>query len=138
MAYDLTYPDNITTNEDMLNFKGIDLNVELVTTQVNDTNDNVAARAINDVELWMINYINLNFDFTGDRSALNDYQKGCFKKAVCEQIDYILDNGDLRNLSGINSETGMIIDKKAIEARELSPNAFQFLRRCGLANIRRY
>lgn len=135
---DLTYPDNITTNDDMLHLKGIDLNVELVAAQVNDINDDAAARAINDVETWMINYININYSFQGTRSDLNDFQKGYFKKAVCEQIDYILDNGDLRNLSGIDSGTGMTMDKKIIESRVLAPNAYNFLHRCGLANYKRF
>lgn len=134
---DIAYSENITTIEDMLTLKGIDLNVEL-SNGINDVGDSPALRAINDVEEWLINYINLNYDFKGDRADLSDFQKKFFKKAVCEQIDYILDNGDLRNLSGINRNTGFVIDKKVIQDKELSPSAYMFLRRCGLANLLRY
>lgn len=137
MAYELTYPENITTNEDLLRYKGYDLNNEL-TSQINDTGDNPADRAINDVEEWLIAYINLNYDFSGDRSNLSDNQKKFFKKAVCEQIDYILDNSDVRNLAGLNADAGIVIDSKVLEQKELSPSAFKYLRMCGLANLRRF
>lgn len=137
MAYDLTYSENITTNEDVLRLKGYDLNNEL-TSQINDIGDSPADRAINDVEEWLIAYINLNFDFSGDRSNLSDNQKKFFKKAVCEQIDYILDNSDVRNLAGLNADAGIVIDSKVLEQKELSPSAFKYLRMCGLANLRRF
>lgn len=137
MAYDLTYSENITTNEDVLRLKGYDLNNEL-TSQINDIGDSPAERAINDVEEWLIAYINLNFSFTGDRSKLSDNQKKFFKKAVCEQIDYILDNSDVRNLAGLNADAGIVIDSKVLEQKELSPSAFKYLRMCGLANLRRF
>lgn len=137
MAYELTYPENITTNEDLLRYKGYDLNNEL-TSQINDTGDNPADRAINDVEEWLIAYINLNYDFSGDRSNLSDNQKKFFKKAVCEQIDYILDNSDVRNLAGLNADAGIVIDSKVLAQKELSPSAFKYLRMCGLANLRRF
>lgn len=137
MSVNLKY-NNITTNDDMIHFKGIDLNTELVSVAINDTNTPPADRAIYDIETWLINYINLNYSFKGDRDNLSSNQKECFKRAVCEQIDYILDNGDLRNLSGINQETGMIIDIPTLEKRGISPMALMWLRRCGLANIMRY
>lgn len=137
MAYDLTYPENITSNDDMIRLKGIDLNKEL-TTQINDAGDEPAARAINDVEEWLIAYINLNFSFTGDRTKLSDNQKKGFVKAVCEQIDYIIDNSDVRNLAGLNADAGLVIDSKVIDSKELAPSAFKYLRMCGLANLRRY
>lgn len=136
MSYDLTYPDNITTNEDLLHYKGISLATESV-DNINDVGDDPAKRQINDVEEWLIAYINDNFDFDGDRSNLSDFQKKCFKKAVCEQIDYILDNGDLRGMAGLNASTGVYIDSKIIASKELAPSAKLCLRKCGLANLRR-
>ena len=136
MSYDLKYPDNITTNEDLLHYKGIDLNADS-SEQINDVGDAPAARQINDVEEWLIAYIHENFDFDGDRHNLSDYQKKCFKKAVCEQIDYILDNGDVRGMAGLNASTGMVIDSKMITSKELAPTAYKCLRMCGLANLRR-
>lgn len=136
MAYDLNYENNITTNEDMLHYKGIDLNKDL-TDSINDSDDKFAKRAINDVEEWMIAYINENYSFQGDRSNLSNYQKECFVKAVCEQLDYILDNSDIRNLAGLNAETGAVIDNAILRMKELAPSAFLYLRRCGLANLRR-
>lgn len=136
MSYDLTYDENITTNEDVLHYKGIDLNKEL-TDQINDVGDSPAERAINDVEEWLISYIHENFDFQGERHNLSDYQKKNFVRAVCEQIDYILDNGDIRNLAGLNAEVGSFIDNRIILSKELAPSAFKYLRMCGLANLRR-
>lgn len=136
MSYDLTYSENITTNEDLLHYKGINLNVDS-TNQINDVGDNPAARQINDVEEWLIAYINENFAFDGDRQDLSEYQKKYFIKAVCEQIDYILDNGDVRGMAGLNAETGVVIDSKMIASKELAPSAYKCLRMCGLANLRR-
>lgn len=137
MSYDLTYSDNITTNEDLLHYKGINLNSDS-TDQINDVGDEPAARQINDVEEWLIAYINDNFDFDGDRHNLSERQKEYFKKAVCEQIDYILDCGDVRGMAGLNAETGVVIDSKLIAQKELAPSALKQLRKCGLANLRRY
>ena len=137
MAYDTEYESNITTKEDLLHYKGIDLDVES-TEQVNDNGAEPSKRIINDVEDWLITYINLNYDFDGDKEELSDYQKKFFKRAVCEQIDYILDNGDVRSLAGLNAETGIVIDTKVIESKEWAPNAYKYLRKCGLANLRRY
>lgn len=136
MSYDLTYSENITTNEDLLHYKGINLNVDS-TNQINDVGDNPAARQINDVEEWLIAYINENYDFDGDRQNLSEYQKKCFIKAVCEQIDYILDNGDVRGMAGLDANSGMVIDSKVIATKELAPSAYKCLRMCGLANLRR-
>ena len=136
MAYDLTYDENITTNEDVLHYKGFDLNKEL-SDQINDVGDEPSKRAINDVEEWLIAHINENYAFKGGREDLSDYQKKCFVKAVCEQIDYILDNGDIRNLAGLNAEGGVTIDNRIIQSKELAPSAFKYLRMCGLANLRR-
>lgn len=137
MSYDLTYSENITTNDDLLHYKGISLNTES-TDQINDVGDEPAARQINDVEEWLIAYIRENFDFDGDRHNLSEYQKKCFKKAVCEQIDYILDNGDVRGMAGLNAASGVFIDSKIIASKELAPSAYKCLRMCGLANLRRY
>lgn len=136
MAYDVNYENNITTNEDMLHYKGIDLNNEL-TDQINDDGAEPAKRAIADVEDWLINYCSLNFDFNKTKDNLSDFQKECFVKAVCEQIDYILDNSDIRNLAGLNADTGAIIDNAVLRNKELAPSAFNWLRRCGMANLRR-
>ena len=137
MSIEYTY-NNITTNEDLMRLKGIDLNVELVSAQTNDSNAKTAEQAINDVEEWLINYVNLNYSFKGDREDLSPYQKERFKKAVCEQIDYILENGDLRNISGINQDNNTTIDIATLEKRGIAPSALMNLRKCGLANIMRY
>lgn len=137
MAYDITYPDNITTNEDLLRFKGIDLNSES-TEQINDVGDQPAERVINEVEEWIVAKINTDYSYQGDRSGLSEYQKTCFKKAVCEQIDYMLDNGDVRNVAGLNTDLGTYIDNKILEEKELSRSALKYLRMCGLANLRRW
>lgn len=137
MAIEFTY-NNITTNEDVIHYKGYDLNNELASVSINDTNILPADQAINDVELWLIDYINLNYSFTGTRDDLSQTQKERFKRAVCEQIDYILDNGDLRNISGINQENGIVIDANILNKRGIAPNALSNLRMCGLANIPRY
>lgn len=135
MSYDLEYSDNITTNDDMKHFKGIDLEEE---NGPQDDVGNAVKRQINDVELWLIDYCTIYYSFSGSRSTLSDFQKEYFKRAVCEEIDYILDNGDLRGLSGVNQETYQVIDLKALEKRGLAPNAKLCLRRCGMANIKRY
>ena len=133
----MEYKENITTNEDMLYYKGIDLNEELVPSQINDTGDGYVERTINDTELWLIDYINDIYTFKGGREDLSDFQRKQFKRAVCEQIDYCLDDGDKRNVSGVNLNTGVVIDRKLLDKVGLSPNAYPILHKCGLANIPR-
>lgn len=135
MAYDISYEENITTNEDMLHYKGINLEDEF---GPQDDVGNQVKRSINDVELWLIDFCCLNYDFNKTRDDLSPKQKESFKRAVCEQIDYILDNGDLRNLSGVDQETGMVIDASILNKRGISPTAFMILRRVGMCNLRRY
>ena len=137
MTYDINYSSNLTTNEDFLYLKGKDLNAEFTTGVINDVGDDPAARAIHDAEEWMVNYIVINYDFEGTKDNFSELQRECFKKAICEQIDYILDNSDLRNLAGLNVDTGTAIDNAILRAKELAPTAFLYLRRCGLANLRR-
>lgn len=137
MAYDAQYADNITTNEDLLHYKGIDLSKRLV-DQLNDDGIDPSKRAINDVEEWLIAKINDEFDYDGDRSGLSAFQKEKFKKAVCEQIDYMLDNGDIRNLAGLNGDLCTYIENRILREKEISASALRHLRKCGLANLRRY
>lgn len=134
MAYDISYEENITTNEDMLHYKGINLEDEF---GPQDDVGNQVKRSINDVELWLIDFCCLNYDFNKTRDNLSPFQKESFKRAVCEQIDYILDNGDLRNMSGIDTTSGLVIDFNELNKRGLAPSAYNILRRCGMCNLRR-
>ena len=130
----LTYQDNITTKEDYLERKGIDLDVELA-SQINDVGDAPSLRCINEVEEWMIDYINNHFTFSGDRSNLSNVQKKWFKRAIIEQIEYILNNGDLSIESGFKVDTGVIISNTVLDKISLAPNAYRALRRTNLANV---
>lgn len=44
------------------------------------------------------------------------------KRAMLEQVLYVLRNGDLRQYSGINLKTGQIIDPKLLKIKSISPN----------------
>lgn len=130
---DLVY-ETLVTNDDYLQFSGIDLNIELSSRIVNDVGDSPAPRFIYGIEDWCKDYLLFGYSWNGE--LINERQKNLFKKGVMYQIQYVLRNGNISNDSGYNASTGLIVSRDELEKIGLSSNAFKCFRMAGLANIR--
>ncbi len=131
---DMTY-DTLVTNEDYLQFAGIDLNAELTSIVNNDVGDNPAPRFIWGVEDWCKEHLKLNYSWDGE--LVTEHQVNQFKKGVLYQIQWILKNGNISNDSGYNMSTGVVVPIETLEKIGLAPNAYRSFRLGGMANIRR-
>lgn len=101
------------TRDEYLQAKGIDLSIEL---QDNDNKSHKVERFIKDITDWCCNYLiteyavnELNEDLH-DFEELAEFRQKRFRKGVIEQIEYVLSEGLVDLQSGINTQTGMILD----------------------------
>lgn len=125
-----TLKTRYVTVDDVQTEKGIDLRAEL-----NDdaNSSDKAERFIKTIEDRIETYIASHFyrNVRREFACFSDFQKEHFKKAILEQIEYVLENGDLGTLSGI--EDGReIANRKTYEKIVISPYARDELRVCGL------
>ena len=134
MAVDLIYK-TLVTNEDYLQFAGIDLNSELASIIVNDVGDSPAPRFIWGIEDWCKDYLILNFDWNGN--FFTEHQIEFFKKGVLYQIQYVLREGNISNDSGYNKSTGVVVPREVLDKIGIGANSLASFRRGGMANIRR-
>lgn len=132
---ELTY-DTLVTNEDYLQYTGVDLNAELTSMAINDVGDNPAPRFISGVEDYCKEELMFNYSWNGEFAT--DYQKAQFKKGVIHQIQYILRNGSISVDSGYNAQNGTIVPRSELLKIGMAPNAFRAFRLGGMANIRRF
>lgn len=126
--------DTLVTNDDYLQFSGIDLNAELASGIINDAGDNPAPRFIWGVEDWCKEQLKLDYGWKGD--FITEHQKNQFKKGVMYQIQYILRNGNISNDSGYNTSQNIVINRAELEKIGMAPNALKSFRLGGMANLR--
>lgn len=126
--------DTLVTNEDYLQFSGIDLNAELSAMIINDTGDNPAPRFIWGIEDWCKEHLQLNYSWNG--KFMTEHQINQFKKGVMYQIQYVLRNGNISNDSGYNTSQNIVISRAELEKISIAPNALKAFRLGGMANIR--
>ena len=132
MAANLNYK-TLVTNDDYLQFSGIDLNTELASRVVNDVGDSPAPRFIWGIEDWCKDHLSLSYGWNGKLNS--EHQTNYFKKGVMYQIQYVLRNGNIPNDSGYNMSTGTIVSRELLDKIGLSSNSFKCFRLAGLANI---
>lgn len=103
---------------------GIDLREEL---------GDKAEFVLKDIERRMESFIASNFyrNINREFADFSDYQKEHFKKAIIEQVIYILDNGDVGLLSGIE-DGRKVANKSEYKNAIFSPYAEDELRLCGV------
>lgn len=108
------------TEADYLEFKGIDLKIELMKAP-SDVRANQPQIFIDRTTEFLYEYLGANF--APQRYQVDDINK-ILKKAVLYQMEYFLEHG---NLSLYNPDNMPI----------LSPNAYRILKNNGLGNIYR-
>lgn len=127
------------TKQDYRSEKGVDLDVELHNL---DDASNKSARFIKEVTDWCVDYLKSKFrafdlDYWPDQGdptdpILTEKRQSLFRKGVMDQIEYLLNNGNLPQHAGINIDTGFISDVSSIE---LSRSAYSRFKLAGFCNI---
>lgn len=119
----------ILTEECVLEEMNIDLGVVLNTSDVADV-ANAAENFLDRVSTLVYRYIYkvVPFRYKKERAlALEDEYRAPICEAMKEQLLYILNNGDFSALSGINLESGMVIDQARLRSAEIAPLAKDIL-----------
>lgn len=109
----------VITKKDYMDFKGIDLDLELKNSDSDNPTKTVQIY-IDNVRDFIFDYIDQHFVAQKFKISGNEER---LKKAILHQIAYFLEHGDL----SIYNPNGL---------PELAPNAYRILRNAGLANLR--
>lgn len=121
------------TADDYKQYFGEDLNVILPDDDVpNGKADRFIMRVEDDVALFLETKCFKRID--EQYVSLSDYQKQCYKKALLNQVNYKVNNGDIGNDSGYDPTTGVVAQRSNIVDIVLSPKAVDYLRLAGLYN----
>lgn len=115
-----------------------DMNIDL--RNVLNTSDsadiaNVAEKLLDRVSAavygWIYDVNPLRFR-TERELALNDGYRSFIRDAMKEQLLYMLNNGDLSGVSGVNIDTGMTIDERRLRSSRVSSMAKDLLIDAGI------
>ena len=117
----------ITTKEDYLKRKGVNLDIELKGLVAYDLGDNPAPCFIYDLEQQIID--KLTTEYSWDGTFKNEHQKECFKNGIIQQIEYIIQVGSQRSQKSTRDE---------LLATQLYYYAEASFRRGGMMNYMRY
>lgn len=129
MSYDARKHRYVLVEECVLEDMNIDLRAVLNTSDVADV-ANAPQRFLERVSAVVYSYIyrHVPFRYKTERElALNDELRDYICDALKEQLLYILNNGDLTGIAGINVETGMGTDPARMREIEIAPLAKDIL-----------
>ena len=110
-----------------------DMNIDLSTAlNTSDSADvaNAAEKFLDRVSMLIYSWIySVNpFRFRTERElALNENYRPIIRDAMKEQVLYILNNGDLSAVSGVNVDSGITIDQRRLLSARISPAAKDIL-----------
>lgn len=124
LIYDFDEHRYILTKEYVLNKTGIDLSLVLnpgYTSMPQKLAENFLDEISSEIYNWVYEH-NANNLYQEYVMAKSPDFRNIIKRALLEQVLYILRNGDLRQYSGINLKTGNIIDPKLMKIKSISPN----------------
>ena len=135
MIYDKSHHAYVLTTEDVLVNLNINLPNELRTNGLAADEANEAEKLLERVSKIIYRFI---FSHTTKpkkierQLALDPSFRDTIKEAMEEQLLYILANGDLTNVSGINTETGAVISRETLKSSSISPASIEILLNAGL------
>lgn len=113
------------TQQDYLDFSGINLSLELQGSNYDNPSDMVDI-FLSRVEQWCLDYLFMKFGVSTTYPKDEDddpiFDAAAFKKGLLHQIDYLRRNGDL-SIQAIN------------EAPTLAPNAYMVWKNAGMCNV---
>ena len=137
MFYDKRKHRYVLTEECVLEDMNIDLNVVLNTSDVADV-ANAPRKLLERVSMLVYGFIYklVPYRYKTERMlALDDEYRDYILEAMQEQLLYILNNGDFSGLTGVNLDSGMVIDQRAMRTAEISPIAKDILITSGIINV---
>lgn len=114
------------TNQEFLEYSGIDLNIELPS---DDDSQNKVERFITKCTKRVYRLFTRP---TIADSELSDLQEESIKEAICEYVEYILRNGDLSRTSGYDEDKGIVVSHQEIQKASIPGSVVDILRHCGL------
>lgn len=123
MTYNERAHRYVLTTESVLEDMNIDLGVVLNTSDVADVaiaQEQFLDRVSRIIYYWIYSVNPLRFR-TERELAMNEPYRPFILEAMKEQVLYILNNGDLTALSGINLDTGMTIEESKKRASSIAP-----------------
>ena len=129
MTYNERAHRYVLTEECVLEDLNIDLKAVLNTSDVADI-ANAADRFLDRISIVIYTWIySVNpFRFRAERDlALNVNVRPFLYEAMKEQVLYVLNNGDLSALSGVNVDTGMTVDERRKRSAMVAPLAKDIL-----------
>lgn len=129
----IDYTQPYVNSDEYLEAKGIDLNIEI---EDDDNKSRKVERFIRDLTDWTIDELIHTYcvNELRDFANLKEFRRVYFHKGMIEQIEYVISNGLISLDSGINKETGSILDFSEIR---LGRNAFIKFRLGAFCNIPR-
>lgn len=126
--------NNVTSADDFMQERGIDMYQELTTIRVGDLGDPELEVEcfIHQVEDYLENYYSVYYGFNGDVHNLKfQNQINCFKKATISQALYYLAHPDIRKAI----ENSITLPKDALRDLGVDVDAEMYMRRGGFANV---
>lgn len=138
MAYEIDYTQPYITQEEYLQAKGIDLNIEI---QDDDNRSNKVYRFIKDITDFVMDFLakehacnELN-RLINDFSDLAEFRRKRFHFGMLEEIEYVLNNGLIQLDSGINRQTGAITDFSHLVIGSSALRQFQLGAFCNIQKV---
>ncbi len=134
MTYNERAHRYVLTQECVLEDMNIDLGAVLNTSDVADV-ASAAEKFLDRVSMQIYAWIyRVNpFRFRTERElALNPNIRPYLYDAMKEQVFYVLNNGDLSALSGVNVDTGMTVEERRKRSAEVAPLAKDILIDAGI------
>lgn len=117
------------TEEEYLQTVGEQLGLVLPTK---DDGSSKVKREINNICDFVYTWVASNNQFPIPKDEdLSDLQKDNIKKAEIWQLAYIIENGDISNMSGYE-ETGVTANRDYLELISLSSRSYSYLKACGI------
>ena len=138
MANEIDYTKPYVTKDEYLMAKGIDLAIELVD---DDNHSNKVDRFIKDVTDFVLDYLAKEYAcnelnrLTNSFSDLAEWRRKRFHFGMLEQIEYVLNNGLIHQDSGINKETGLILDFSNLVIGSSALRQFQLGAFCNIQRV---
>ena len=133
----IDYTKPYVSKDEYLESKGVDLAIEL---QDDDNKSNKVNRFIRDLTDFVIDFLvneyacnELNL-IIHEFSELAEFRRKRFHLGMLDQIEYVLNNGLIHMDSGINKETGAIIDYSGLYIGSSALRQFQLGAFCNLQN----
>jgi hypothetical protein len=115
------------TNEDFIEYTGIDLSLEL-----KDLDDGYE-KVDRTIKLWTTRvYREMGLSTTRARYQFSEYQINAIKECIIEYGMYYLKNGDLYRLSGYDEDKGKTIDFADIAKIQFPQHCMRILQQAGL------